>query len=182
MLKKNLSPPERWIVIGIPALFFIGAFMHFLFDISGENTYVALFAPVNESVWEHLKMVLPLILWWVLYSAFRGKVHTIEPDKWYTAALIALLTALSLVPLLYYFYTSAFGTELVWVDILILLAALAAGQLLALHYYRRGTWALPRWAAALFITLLVTLFMVWTVYPPKLPLFLDTTTGLYGLN
>ena len=31
-----------------------GTLLHFCYEWSGENPFVALFAPVSESVWEHV--------------------------------------------------------------------------------------------------------------------------------
>lgn len=73
MIRKSLTPAEKWIVLGIPLLFLIGAVMHFAYGLLWENPIVGLFAPINESVWEHAKMVLwPVILWWVLYYFWPG--------------------------------------------------------------------------------------------------------------
>ena len=59
---------KQWIYIGIPVLFVAGAFMHYFYSLSRKNVLVGLIAPVNESVWEHLKLIfLPMILWWSVY-------------------------------------------------------------------------------------------------------------------
>ncbi len=36
---------------------FLGTLNHFLYFLSGQSPIVALFCPVNESVWEHLKLL-----------------------------------------------------------------------------------------------------------------------------
>ena len=144
MKETSLSPPEQWILKGIPFLFLIGGLLHFAYQLLGQNVVVGLFAPVNESVWEHTKMLpLPMIAWWTVYYAVFGRAGAINADQWFTAALMALLTALLVMPMLFYFYTGAFGVELLWVDVLILLVALVAGQLLGLHVYRYGQHYLP---------------------------------------
>lgn len=50
MKNKKLSPSEKWIILGIPIIFLIGSFMHFLYDLSGQNPIIGLFAPINESI------------------------------------------------------------------------------------------------------------------------------------
>lgn len=41
----------------------LGALLHFLYELSGCNKVVAIFAAVNESTWEHIKICLtPTIL------------------------------------------------------------------------------------------------------------------------
>lgn len=182
MKDRKLSPPEKWIVIGIPILLIIGTGIHFMYDIFGESPIAGLFAPVNESVWEHSKMVLwPMILWWWLYDCFRGRQYNINKKKWFTSAFLALLTSLIAIPMLYYFYTEAFGVELLWVDILILLLSVFLGQLMGLHVYRYGKGQNAGLAKALILGI-VLLYILFTFYPPRLPLFRDSVSGGYGIH
>lgn len=181
MTEKTLSRPEKWILAGIPALFAIGSGMHFLYQLLGESPIVGAFAPVNESIWEHEKLlVLPLILWWLLYERIHGRQREIEKHRWYAGALSALLAALAAMPFFYYFYTSAFGAEFVWADVLILLAALFLGQLLGLHIVRRSRGMHPAFVLTLFLLILLA-FALLTFFPPHIPLFRDHMTGGYGI-
>ncbi len=176
MNRKKWLPPEKWILTGIPALFISGSILHFLYDLSGKNVIAGLFAPVNESVWEHTKMVLlPTILWWLLYYIFCKKEYYIKKSNWFEGTLAALITALISVPALYYFYTGAFGASILWIDILILLLSFSFGQLLGLHVYQYGKGRNPKTVLAIFIGILL-LFALLTFFPPKLPLFQDPGT------
>lgn len=174
MMYKTLIPSQKWIIKGIFSLFLIGTFMHFLYDLSGGNVIVGLIAAVNESLWEHSKMVLlPVICWWSFYYIIKGKEHNIDKNKWFTSALIALLTALITIPLLYYFYTEAFGVEILAVDISILL--------LAFHFYKYSKGINLYIPICIFI-LLILVFMIFTFYPPHIPFFRDSITGQYGIG
>lgn len=182
MRYKTLTQSEKWVIKGIPSLFLIGSCMHFLYDVSGKNVMLGLIAAVNESVWEHLKMVLlPVICWWTLYYIIKGKEHNIDSNKWFASTLIALLTALITTPMLYYFYTEAFGVEILIVDISILFLAVLFGQLLGLHFYRYSKGIKLYIPICIFI-FLVLLFMIFTFHPPHLPLFKDSITGQYGIH
>lgn len=181
MSYKTLSSPEKWILIGIPILFLVGSCMHFLYEFTGDNVIIGAIAPVNESVWEHLKMVLlPVILWWTIYYFAAGEINNIDINKWFTGALVALLTALIAIPLLFYFYTRAFGAELLVVDILILFLALLFGQLAGLHFYKYYE-GISLIISITIILLIIFLFILFTFYPPHLPLFRDGMTGKYGI-
>lgn len=182
MRYRDLSAPEKWILKGIPALFIIGTIMHSAYDLSKDNIIVGLFAAVNESIWEHLKMVLiPMILWWVLYYYFKGSEYSINKNKWFQSSLVALVTSLIAIPMLYYFYTQAFGVELIVVDIMILLLAIIFGQSLGLHIYRHGKGVNSSIITIVFIVL-IAMFMIFTFYPPHIPLFKDSISGSYGIN
>ena len=181
MRLKNLQKTEIWILAGIPVLFAIGSAMHFLYEFSGKNLLIGIFAPVNESVWEHSKLVLlPVILWWWLYYAFRKDKQPIDKKKWFAGALASLTVSLLAMPLLYYFYTGAFGKEILWVDILILLLALTLGQLCGLHFCRYAKGISPS-AAGIAFACILFLFALFTFCPPHIPWFRDAVSGGYGI-
>ena len=178
---KTMTPTEKSILKVIPILFIIGSLMHFLYDLSGKNIFVGLIAAVNESVWEHSKMVLwPVICWWTIYYIKNGKKDRIDRNKWFTAGLAALLTALITMPMIYYFYTEAFGVEILIVDISILFLAMLFGQLLGLHVYKYSKGVSASIPIRIFI-ILILIFAIFTIYSPHLPLFKDGPTGQYGI-
>ncbi len=180
-MNKASSKPEKWILLGIPALFLIGACMHFLYDFSGKMTLIGAISPVNESVWEHSKMVLlPVILWWVLYYIVNGKKYCIDKNAWMTGGLVSLVVSLLAMPMIYYFYTGAFGVEILIVDMLILLVAVFLGQMAGLHFYRYSK-GIDSTIVILLFVIIVLIFVAFTFNPPHFPIFMDGSTGTYGI-
>ncbi len=178
----NKLKQKEWILLSVPILFILGTLFHFLYDLSGQNPIVGFFCPVNESVWEHNKMVvLPPILVWAVFYFLEGEKYFIDKDKWFTATLGSVVTMLITIPTAFYFYTEAFGVELLWVDILLLPFANILGQLMGLHIYRYGKgvkWYIP----ALLLCFIVLLYGYFTFYPPHFPIFMDGPTGTYGIQ
>ncbi len=178
---RKLAKPKKWILLGIPVLFFVGTLFHFLYDLSGQSQMIGAISPVNESVWEHCKMVVvPMIAWWCLYYIFSCKAEESDADKWFAGALGALITAVISIPLCYYFYTQAFGVELLAVDIFILLFALFLGQCIGLHSYKYSK-CISTAISITIIVLVALIFIFFTFYPPHLPIFMDSTNGSYGI-
>lgn len=63
---------ETYTLIGILVLFFVGSIFHFLYLFTGKCFIVGLFVPINESIFEHTKMVvLPIFLWWTIFYLFK---------------------------------------------------------------------------------------------------------------
>lgn len=181
IMYKHLSSPEKYILRGIPILFVLGTLMHFAYDFFNKSVIVGLFAAVNESVWEHTKMVLlPVILYWILYYYIKGRKYSIDKNKWFQGALISLITSIISIPILYYFYTEAFGVEVMVIDILILLMANIFGQLLGLHVYKHGKGINAMTVINIFLVIIL-MYMVFTIYPPHIPLFQDGPSGKYGM-
>lgn len=173
---------EKNILYIIPALFACASALHFIYQASGRVFAVGLLTPVNESVWEHLKLAfLPTTFWWIGYYLWRVRQSGIGADAWFTAAAIEIVTVCLLIPMVYYFYREGLGVHSIVLDITLLLAAMTAGQLLALHILRCGVRA-PAWVGLAVLITLLLLFAVWSVHPPRLRLFLDMNTGKYGMN
>jgi hypothetical protein len=168
----------KWELSGIASVFLLGALLHFVFEWSGESRIVALFAPVNESVWEHFKLGFwPMCLYAAVeYRFLRGYMTSFLTAKAVAIYLIPIITGL-----VFYAYTAIVGEEILIVDILIFLVAIVVGQLAS---YKIITSAkLPKYfnvVSLVFIVLLALILMLFTFYPPNLPIFLDSR-GFYGL-
>jgi hypothetical protein len=156
-----------------------GVMLHFAYDWSGGSRVVAAFAPVNESVWEHLKLVVvPVTL---LGLAETGWVADRRRLWW--AKLVEVLAAGTFIVAFFYTYTGAFGvSSVVAVDVLSFVVAVAGGQWPSYRLTSAtGLRRVPPLALSVAGIALVTLaFGVLTFAPPHVPLFQETSTGSYG--
>lgn len=171
----------RWQLLGFLFVCAAGTALHFLYDWSGGSAIAAPFAAVNESVWEHMKLLFwPMLLWAAAEApALGGYLRGFWPAK-----ALGVLLGLALVPVLYYTYTGALGLSSLWADIAIFFAAAAAAfwvetRLLG-RERRRGGWTRP--AALIVLAALAAAFLLFTFFPPHIPLFQDPVTGGYGLG
>ncbi|MDO4534328.1 MAG: DUF6512 family protein [Clostridium perfringens] len=178
----NFLLEKQWIYIGIPILFVAGAFMHYFYYLSRKNILVGLISPVNESVWEHLKLIFfPMVLWWSVYFIVRGKELGIDSNRWFTAGLVSLIVSMIGIVFLYYFYTGAFGKKSVVVDIVILLIALFVGQTLSFHIYKHFE-GIHIYTVSFIVAIIFFVLALCTFKPPHIPLFQENKTGVYGIR
>ncbi|KMT22225.1 DUF6512 family protein [Clostridium cylindrosporum] len=179
----SFKKAKKWILIGIPIISIVGSLMHFAYEWSGNLALVGLFTPVNESIWEHLKMAFfPTLAWWILgYLIYRGD-FSFNTRTWLSSAVVASITAPLVVVTFYYTYTGAFGIESLVLDIFSLFLGIFIGQILGLHLYRYGKFN-PLVSGVLYLILILVIlaFIVFTFNPPHIPLFLDSQTGTYGI-
>ena len=169
----------KWELFGIVFVFLLGALLHFVFEWSGESRIVGLIASTNESVWEHFKQGFwPMCL----YAAIEYKFLRSRANNFLTAKAVAVYLIPIITGLVFYAYTAIIREEILMVDILIFLFAIIAGQLTS---YKIMTLAkLPKYVniiSPIFIILLALILMLFTFYPPHLPIFLDGNTGTYGI-
>ena len=159
--------------IGIFVILLIAGPLHFAYEWSGENYFVGLFAPVSESVWEHLKMVYwPTLLWWIVGFAVYGKGKRLSMMRWFQSMAISVIFGLLIIVLWYYLWAGAMGIEATWVNFSSMVSVVI-GQLLAIHVYRV---AKPRWiyliSGILIVFTLAAMTAYFTYYPPELPIFI----------
>lgn len=175
---KRLIP--RWQLGGFLFTSIFGTFLHFLFDLTGGNVVSALFSAVNESIWEHIKLIYyPMMI----FSLVEYRVWGKEVDNFWCVKLRGMLLALVLIPSLYYTYTGSLGISADWFNVTIFFITAAAvfymetKQLLKAPHCR-----LPEWAAVLLLLALGGLFTRFTFATPRIPLFQDPLTGTYGFQ
>lgn len=172
-----------WILLGILIIFIIGFFMHYIYEWSANSLIVGFFAPVNESIWEHLKLNFwPMLIWWMAGYIILGKRNNVSASQWFTSCAVAELICPLVVLCFYYTYTGALGVESLILDIFSLLLGIAVAQGLALHVYKNAR--LSQYCLYISIAILILLAVAFTVFtfaPPHIPLFKDSLTGKYGI-
>ena len=167
-----------WQWFGFAVTVLLGTVLHFLYDWLGGARWVAPFSAVNESIWEHLKLLFyPMLAFALVEYGLWGKhVH-----RFWTVKLLGVLAGLAVIPALYYTYTGALGTSADWFNITIFF--LAAGLVFWAEVKLFGAEKLrilPPWLAFGMICAMAVGFTLLTFFPPRIPLFQDPQTGGYG--
>jgi len=161
---------RRWEMAGWVAVGLMGPVLHFAWEWSGENVLVAAFSAVNESVWEHMK-----ILFWplLLLAAVETPVFAGHYRNFLAVKAAAILSAAALVPVLYYTYSGVWGERFAAVDITIYYVAAAAAGVLTCTLAGRGrlVGAGKQVAAGVVLGVLGALFVLFTYAPPDIALF-----------
>lgn len=145
----------------------LGVLLHFLFQwFPGPAT--ALFSPVRESLWEHLKILyIPLLL----SALFLGGRRAYGP--W----LLSLLIVCALMLGAGWLYHVVFEGRAMAFDLILYAALMLAGFLLP-----RALWPLSEWPgvgkACIVLTAALAFLLVWfTFFPPGGPLFEDLSAA-----
>lgn len=169
-----------WQVFGFLFTSVMGTFLHFLYDLSSQSVIAGLFSAVNESIWEHMKLVFfPMAVFALIQYYFWEKRR---PGFW-CVKLAGIVLALVLIPVLYYTYTGVLGVSADWVNIGIFFIAAGAAYLLEYWLFTQAfSCRLSSIGAIAVICLLALVFIVFTFMPPQVPLYEDPVTGSYGIQ
>ena len=169
-----------WSLAGFLTVSVLGTLAHFCYEWSGRKLLVGAFCAVNESTWEHMKLLFfPALLFTMVQLAAAKERDGALP----AARAVGVTAGLALIPTLYYTYTGIWGDHVLWADaaIFYLSAAVTFWMDDLLHRQRR-LWKMEYQVAGLvWLWVLAFLFVWWTFSPPRIALFQDPLTGLYGI-
>lgn len=158
----------------------LGTAWHYLYAWSCGNRWLGAIVPVNESVWEHLKMGYWSLVAFsaVEYVYIRHKVH-----NYFLAKLTGVLSLIDCILIIHYTTVALTGRVVLWADILSYIIGAVVCQYVAYHFYllpqeRKRSEALSLLAfVALGAVLIIT-----TYYPPHYQIFRDKNTNTIGID
>lgn len=157
-------------IIGIVFVLVTGTLAHFLYEWSGNRKIVGLFAPVSESVWEHMKLLFFPMLLYAPVMAFRLRD---EFPCILSSLCCGLLAGTLAIPVLFYGYTFILGRNIFFLDIAVfILSVLLAFWII----YRLAPHCRPKRSSILLgcsVCILLGCFLWFSYHPPKGSLFAD---------
>ncbi len=154
----------------------VGSLFHFVWEWSGRNIIVAVFAATNESTWEHLKLAFwPAFalapIQRVLYGAYPG---------WLPATAIRCILPSLLIVALFYGYTALLGQHYLAADIAIFAIAIVVGEFLGHTVLTRKFDSRSQFSALGLLILMAILFSTLTFQPPDFFLFHQPVSAQSG--
>lgn len=169
------KPLNLWQLYGFIFVGVAGVLLHFLFDWTGKSILVAPFSAVNESVWEHMKLLFfPAFLFAIIESRYLK-------DEFWCAKLIGILMGTLFIPVLYYVINGIFGSTPDWINIAIFFVSAVATFVAETKLFATGIKCTYPGAAMIALCIIALLFVLFTFMPPHIPLFQDPVTGRYGI-
>ena len=174
-MKKSVG---IWQLVGFAVTSLGGTLLHFLFEWLGEAVWVAPFSGVNESTWEHMKLLFwPMFIFAIVQSFFFRE----RKDFW-CIKLKGMLAGLGLIPVLFYTYNGVIGKSPDWINIAIFFISAALAYLYETKLLREQRLACRRPKVALAALCAIALaFIVFTFKTPEIGVFRDPVTGRYGM-
>lgn len=163
---------KYYYILGIFFVAILGTLLHFLYQWSGNHFFIGLFSPINESIWEHMKLLFfPMLLYSFLFIPKLKKNYPCIISSLCFGILIGTL----LIPVLFYTYTSFTGNNIFFLDIATFILSIIIAFFIS---YRLTLSCKAEPYHFLLYGLIIILFLcfaLFTYYPPNLPLFLDPT-------
>lgn len=162
-MKTKISPLLLFIIISV-----LGVLLHFTFDWSGQTRIVGYFSAVNESTWEHLKLLFFPMLFVTVCQCFFRKDY----DFLIRLRAVTIPCGMFFLVAVFYIVWGITGKLIDWVNIGIYFLSVAFT--LFLESKLKNSRVINNLYLAIFILAGITLlFFLFTYHAPKLGIFFD---------
>ena len=166
-------------ILGVILAFFLSFIFHFVYDLF-PNFITSIFFPVNESIFEHMKIIFGCIL----LSGVVQKIIVIKNDLNYNNICISnvIVAFLSIFIFLIMFIPiySLIGENLP-ITLIIMLITYIISQILSIYIIKKEDMKKENFAILLVIIIYI-IFGIFTYYPLKNNLFIDPIDNTYGIK
>lgn len=174
MSKKLL----KYDIIGFIFVSILGTLSHFFFEWSGDNTFIGLFTPINESAWEHLKLIFfPYLIWSIIELIIMKKTNI------FSSKFIGVIVGMAATLSFFYTYTGIIGKNIDWLNILSFFIGVIIAffiDYILIKSEKLKNKSINITAIILFV-IMSAIFILFTFAPPIIPLFKDPITSSYGI-
>ncbi len=167
---------KKFILVNSILIFLINFPLHFLYE-RCPNFLTSLFVPVNESIFEHMKMIFTSYFLAFLFSSLWHK------ENWKTYLFSFLVTSLFCITLYLALFLPIyflFGENMVF-TILWLFLSIVLSNFINYHLSTLPTKKYQTFLSFGILLLFLFLSYTWTYHPPKWEFFKDPTNASYGI-
>ena len=174
-MKRNIG---LWQLMGFAITSLGGTLLHFLYDWLGEAVWIAPFSGVNESTWEHMKLLFfPMFICAIFQSFFFR-----DRKSFWCVKLRGILLGITLIPVIFYTYNGVIGKSPDWINIAIFFVCAAVAYIYETRQFNNSSTDCKRPKLAILILYAVAvLFVVFTFKTPEINIFKDPLTGTFGI-
>lgn len=174
-MKRLLS---LWQALGFAVTGVLGVLLHFVFEWTNGSVFVAPFSAVNESIWEHTKLIFfPMFVFAIIeYMNIGGKYK-----NFWCVKLIGTLLGIISILVLYYTINGIFGKTPDFVNIVIFFVSAFISYYTETKLFNQRNLNCISARTALIILIFITiLYAMFTFMPPHIPLFKDPQNNTFG--
>ena len=138
----------------------LGTLLHFTYKFFGENNFVASFSAVNESVWEHLKLLFfPMLLTTIIGYSYIVK----NAPNFLCSKTLGII-----------------GKSILLIDIASFFISVILGEYLA-YKLMLSNFKCNNIIAIIILIIILMCFVIFTYHTPKIEIFRDSVTNQYRI-
>ena len=177
MVNKNKL--IKFQILSVIFTWILGVILHFIFEWTGGNHFVGSFSAVNESVWEHLKLLFfPMLISTIVGYFYFGKNCD---SNFLCAKTLGIIFSLIGITAFFYICSSIFGINLAFLNIGSFFVFSALGEFVA-YKLCFSNLRCDKSFAVFVLGLLFVCFVVFPYFTPSFGFFkhpIDESFGIF---
>ncbi len=166
-------------IMGVFICFILAIILHFIYKMI-PITFVSIIAPVNESIWEHMKLIVTSSLIFSIIEYFIYKKKKIPYNNLILSYGISSLFSVILYLLIYIPLNDIFGHK-TYIAISLLFLIFIFLQVVSYYIMNKREISYGNEIGILIIIIIYFVFGYFTYHPPKINLFYDYLNRGYGI-
>ena len=166
-------------IIGIFISFILSIILHFIYGII-PNTIISIIVPVNESIWEHMKLIVTSSLIFSIFEYFIYKKKKIKTNNFILSYAISSIIGVFIYLLIYIPLNDIFGHK-IYIAISLLFIIFILVQVISYYIINYKNIEYSNYIGILLIIIIYYIFGYFTYHPPKINLFYDYMNKTFGI-
>ena len=167
-----------WQIWGFAVTSLGGTLLHFLYDWLGEAAWIAPISGINESTWEHMKLLFVAMFIFAIVQSFFFR----DREDFWCVKLRGILLGIILIPVIFYTYNGVIGKSPDWLNIAIFFVSAAIAYIYETRLFNADRpLCKSKKPAIAVLCVIALLFVVFTFATPEIGIFKDPLTGTYGI-
>lgn len=171
---------KKFLTINIFIIFALTFVSHFVYDLIPVN-FLAIFFPVNESIYEHMKMIYTSFLIAGFIDYFLMKKLKVEHNNFITNILITAIICIASFLIIWLPVYYRIGENFI-LTIIILFVAICISQIVAFYILSKDNNKLLNYISLAIIIVLIIILAYFTFNPLYNEFFFDPMAEKYGIN
>ena len=167
-------------IISIIGIFILCFIFHFVYDLI-PCTLTSIFFPVNESIWEHVKLIYTAIIFYGFIDYIILKKRNVEHNNFIASLFVSAITMIPIFLIMYLPIYNTIGPKFI-INILVMLVVIIISQVIAYYILKAKEYTKLNFISLLLIMISFVVFSYLTYHSPKTELFYDTQDEKYGIN
>lgn len=170
---------KRIKLISVFIIFGLSFLSHFMYEWF-PNTIFSILFPVNESIWEHMKLIVTPVLIFSIFECIIYKRKKIIFNNFYLSYSISMILGIILYLLIYLPIDYLFGHNTI-VAISLLFIIFIFISIFSYYMMKSNEIKFSRFIGIGIIIVIYFIFGYLTYNPIEIDLFYDTQKGIYGI-
>lgn len=167
-------------IISVIGIFILCFLFHSLYELIPCGL-TAIFFPVNESIWEHQKLLFTSVVMYGIIDYIILQKFKIKYNNFFTSLFVSALTIIPIFLIMYLPFYYKIGPKM-FLNIGVMLIAIIISQVISYYILKAKDFDKLNIVSFILIIISYIIFAYLTYKPIKCELFFDTKDEKYGIN